>query len=152
MRLLPVRSTPRSSWRNSARQSGISINVVREPADAYWDNVWMKKPWCLSYWNGRPTPDLMFTTAYQTGAAWNDLFWSNAQFDKLLVAARSQLDPAKRATMYEEMQNIVADDGGVVVLMFYNFVNAHDNKVQHRTVASNFDVDGLKATRRWWFA
>ncbi len=137
---------------DSARQSGISINVVREPADAYWDNVWMKKPWCLSFWNGRPTPDLMFTTAYQTGAAWNDSFWSNATFDKLLLAARSELDPAKRGPMYEEMQNIVADDGGVVVLMFYNFVNAHDNKVQHGTVASNFDVDGLKVTRRWWFA
>jgi peptide/nickel transport system substrate-binding protein len=40
---------------------------------------------CLSYWNGRPTPDLMFTTAYQTRAAWNDSFWSNAKFDKLLV-------------------------------------------------------------------
>jgi peptide/nickel transport system substrate-binding protein len=41
----------------------------------------------------------MFTTAYQTRAAWNDSFWSNAKFDKLLVEARSELDPAKRATI-----------------------------------------------------
>jgi peptide/nickel transport system substrate-binding protein len=112
----------------------------------------MKKPWCLSYWSGRPTADLMFTTAYQTGAAWNDSFWSNAAFDKLLIAARSELDPAKRGPMYEEMQNLVADDGGVAVLMFYNYVNAHDGKVAHGDVAANWDVDGLKVTKRWWFA
>ena len=81
---------------NSARQPAISINVVREPADAYWDNVWMKKPWCLSFWSGRPTADFMFTTAYQTGAAWTSILVECA-FDKLLVAARSELDSAKRA-------------------------------------------------------
>ena len=54
--------------------------------------------------------------------------------------------------MYDEMQNIVADDGGVAVLMFYNFVNAHDSKVAHDTVAADWDVDGCKVTKRWWFA
>lgn len=137
---------------DSAKAAGIEINVVREPGDAYWDNVWMKKPWCLSYWSGRPTPDLMFTTAYQTGAAWNDSFWSNKSFDDLLLKARSELDSAKRAAMYAEMQNIVADDGGVVVLMFYNYVNAHDPSVAYGTLASNWDVDGMKVTKRWWFA
>jgi peptide/nickel transport system substrate-binding protein len=53
--------------------------------------------------------------------------------------------------MYDEMQNLVADDGGVAVLMFYNYVNAHDGKVQHGPIAANWDVDGLKVTRRWWF-
>jgi len=112
----------------------------------------MKKPWCLSYWSGRPTPDLMFSTAYQSGAAWNDSFWSNKRFDELLLQARAELDNNKRAAMYEEMQNILAEDGGVVVVMFYNYVNAHSNKVDHGKLASNFDVDGMKITKRWWFA
>ena len=83
------------SWPNSARAAGITINVIREPGDAYWDNVWMKKPWCMSYWSGRPTADLMFTTAYQTGAAWNDSFWSNAQFDKLLLGRPLRTRPGQ---------------------------------------------------------
>ena len=135
-----------------AKAAGIEINVVREPSDAYWDVVWMKKPWCLSYWSGRPTPDLMFTTAYQTGAAWNDSFWSNKTFDELLIKARSELDSNKRGAMYSEMQNIVADDGGAAVLMFYNYVNAHDASVTYGPMASNWDVDGMKVTKRWWFA
>ncbi len=94
----------------------------------------------------------MFTTAYQTGATWNDSFWANKTFDVLLIKARSELDPNKRGAMYSEMQNIVADDGGVAVLMFYNYVNAHDASVTCCPMASNWDADGMKVTKRWWFA
>ena len=139
--------------KESAAKCGININVVREADDAYWDSVWMKKPWCLSYWSGRPVPDLMFTTAYATGAAWNECFWSNAKFDQLLAAARSELDQTKRAAMYAEMQEIVNDDSGTMVLMFYNYVNAHATTVgRPDVIAPNWDVDGLKITQRWWFA
>lgn len=139
--------------KDAAAAAGIDINVVREPDDAYWDNVWMKKPWCLSYWSGRPTPDLMFSTAYAADAAWNDSFWKNDRFNELLVAARSETDQAKRTAMYGEMQDIVADDGGVIVLMFYNYVGAHSKAVAHPDIiAPNWDVDGMKITKRWWFA
>ncbi|MGI9463096.1 MAG: ABC transporter substrate-binding protein, partial [Aestuariivirgaceae bacterium] len=33
-----------------AKAAGIDINVVREADDGYWVNVWMKKPWSMSYW------------------------------------------------------------------------------------------------------
>ena len=94
----------------------------------------------------------MFTTAYVTGAAWNESFWSNQDFDKTLVEARSELDPQKRAEMYAELQDLVAEDGGAIVLMFNNFVNVHSTKLGHpETIAPNYDVDGLKITQRWWF-
>jgi len=83
-----------------ASAAGITINVDRVPNDGYWDNVWMKKPFCASYWGGRPIEDQMFTTAYKTGASWNDSFWSNERFDELLVQARSELDQDKRRDMY----------------------------------------------------
>jgi peptide/nickel transport system substrate-binding protein len=54
--------------------------------------------------------------------------------------------------MYADMQNLLAEDGGAMVLMFNNFVNAHSAKLGHGTVAPNFDVDGGKITQRWWFA
>lgn len=137
----------------SAKSAGIDIAVLREPNDSYWDNVWLKKPWCMSYWSGRPTADLMFTTGYAADAAWNDTSWKNARFNELLVAARSELDRAKRAAMYAEMQELVAEDGGVIVLMFYNYMGAHSDTLAHgNKLAQNWDVDGLKALQRWWFA
>lgn len=136
----------------SAKACNIDINVIREPSDGYWSNVWMKKPWCMSFWSGRPTQDWMFTTAYAAEAAWNDTFWKNPRFNELLVAARSELDEAKRGEMYAEMQNILHDDGGIIVLMFNDFVTAHSKDVAHGDLNSNYDHDGSYMYRRWWMA
>lgn len=139
--------------REHAAACGIDITVVREANDGYWEKVWMKKPWCLSYWNGRPTPDPLFTTAYAADAPWNDTYWRHDRFNDLLVAARAELDQQKRTEMYREMQEILAQEGGTIVLMFYNYVNAHSAAVAHpEVIAPNYDVDGLKITQRWWFA
>jgi len=136
----------------TAKAAGIDINVIREPDDSYWDNVWMKKPWCLSYWGGRPTVDWMFTTAYAGGAAWNDSFWNNEKFNDLLSTARAETDDAKRQAMYAEMQQILHDDGGVIVLMFNNYVSAHSKALAHGDLNSNFDDDGGLIFERWWMA
>jgi peptide/nickel transport system substrate-binding protein len=138
--------------KESAAACGIDINVIREPSDGYWDNVWMKKPWCMSYWGGRPTVDWMMTTAYASEAAWNDTFWKHPRFDELLAAARAETDDAKRAAMYAEMQQVLHDDGGIIVLMFNNFVNARSKKIARGELNSNYDHDGGYMYRRWWFA
>ena len=72
-------------YREQAAKCGIDLNVVREPNDGYWDNVWMKKDFCAGAWTGRPTCDWMFTIGYARDAAWNETFWDNARFNELLV-------------------------------------------------------------------
>ena len=140
-------------YKEHARAAGITIEVVREPNDGYWSNVWMNKPWCMCYWGGRPTEDWMFSTAYAEGADWNDTFWSHETFNKLLVDARAELDEAKRREMYVEMQTIVANEGGVVVPMFANNMDVLSNAVATpEVIASNWGLDGSRCTERWWFA
>ena len=134
-----------------AAACGININVVREPNDGYWDNVWLKKAWCASYWSGRPTCDWMFSTTYAPDAAWNETFWKNERFGELLLAARAETDDAVRGEMYAEMQQIVHDDGGVVVLVFNNYVDAASKELAHGKLAANWEADGLKIAERWWF-
>jgi len=136
--------------RETAAKCGIDVNIVREADDAYWDNVWMKKPWCASYWSGRSTVDWMFTTAYASDAAWNETFWKNPRFDELLIQARAETDDAKRAAMYAELQQLVHDDNGQIVLVFNNFVSANAKTLGHGEVASNWENDGLKIAERWW--
>ncbi len=135
-----------------AKACNININVIREAADGYWSNVWMKKPWCFSYWGGRPTVDWMMTTAYAAEASWNDTFWKHDRFNKLLVEARAEIDEKKRGEMYAEMQQILHDDGGIIVLMFNNYVTAHSKKLAHGELNSDYDHDGGHVFRRWWFA
>ena len=139
-------------YKEHAAQAGIDINVVREPNDGYWSNVWMQKPWSAVYWGGRPTEDWMFSTAYSDGAPWNDSFWVHDQFNQLLVAARAELDHAKRREMYVEMQRIVSDEGGVIIPMFANYVIAMADGLKHDGMAANLELDGNKGMERWWFA
>ena len=139
-------------FQEHAAKAGIEINVIREPNDSYWDAVWMKKPWCMSYWNGRPTADWMFTTAYAADAAWNDTFWKNDRFNELLKAARAETDTAKRAAMYAEMQQILHDDGGILVLVFNNYVTGNAKTLAHDKIGASLEVDSMRLPRRWWFA
>ena len=139
-------------YREHAAVAGIEINVVREPNDGYWSNVWMNKPWGMCYWGGRPTEDWMFSTSYAAGASWNDSFWNHERFNKLLLLARAELDETHRREMYVEMQRIVRDEGGVVVPLFNSYVFATSDAIAHGELAGNWDLDGDKLTERWWFA
>jgi peptide/nickel transport system substrate-binding protein len=139
-------------YQNSASGTGIEIDVNRVPNDGYWSDVWMQHPFCAVYWGGRPTEDAMFTTAYQSGASWNDAYWSNARFDELLLRARAELDEEKRRDMYWEMQAIVNRDGGTVIPMFASYVFASRKGVAHGAFSSHWDMDGERWMERWWFA
>lgn len=139
-------------YKESAAKAGITIDVVRTASDGYWTDVWMKQPWCMCYWAGRVTPDMMFSTAYGANSSWNDTFWKHERFNKLLVEARSELDRKKRHTMYVEMQSIVSDEGGVVIPMFADIVEATTKKLKYTNFAGNLELDGQRLSERWWFA
>ncbi len=140
-------------YQASAKKAGININVVQEPADGYWSNVWLKKPWCACYWSGRATEDWMFATAYETGVPWNDTSWENARFQELMLLGRAELDTDKRRTIYHEMQMLLSTEGGTVVPMFANSVDAASTKLAHGdTIGNVWQMDSGRIMERWWFA
>ncbi len=140
-------------YKEAAQKAGIEINVVREPNDGYWSNVWNVKPFCLAQWGARPTPDMILSLVYASDAAWNESAFKHERFDKLLVEARAELDQAKRAELYREMQIIIRDDCGVVVPFFKSYVYARRSNVQHGDgLTGTWPLDGYKALERWWFA
>ena len=137
----------------SAKRAGINIKLTQEPDDGYWSNVWLKKPWCACYWSGRATEDWMFATAYETGVPWNDTFWENARFQELLKVGRAEIDTDKRRAIYHEMQEICSNDGGTVVPMYANFVDAHTTKLANSgTIGNLWQMDGSRIAERWWFS
>ncbi|WP_372893860.1 ABC transporter substrate-binding protein [Rhodosalinus sp.] len=141
----------------SAAEAGIEIEVVREPADGYWSNVWNKKAWCACYWSGRPTADWMFSSAYVDDTEWNDTDWRDTdaaqKFNRIVDEARAELDQQKRAELYAEAQRLIHDDGGALVPMFANHIMGHSNALAYgEHIAANWELDGGKASQRWWMA
>jgi peptide/nickel transport system substrate-binding protein len=140
-------------FKEQAAKAGIEVAITREPNDGYWTNVWLKKPFCMAYWAGRPTEDWMFSQVYAKGVSWNDTHWDNERFNALLVQARIELDEGKRRDMYREMQLIVRDDGGVIIPIYANYVDARSKRIAHAAqIGSNYELDGWKCIERWWVA
>ncbi len=140
-------------FKESAAKAGINVAVNKASSDGYWSNVWRVKPFCCSYWTGRPTEDWMFTVGYKGDAAWNDAHWKDDRFDELLLMGRKELNDDTRREIYTEMQRIVHDTGGQIIPMFGDWVMAASSKLKFQTpLAGVFEFDGHRAFERWWFA
>lgn len=137
-------------FQQSASAAGIQLEIKREPNDGYWSEVWNKQPFCTSYWGGRPTQDAMFSTAYLSSSDWNDTRFYNDQFDQLLIAARGELDDAKRKAMYRNMSTLVSEEGGLICPMFNNFIDATSDKVAGWEVSKGFDLMNYYAPMKMW--
>ena len=94
---------------------------------------------------------MMFSVAYASGAPWNDAHWDNEKFTKLLIDAKAELDQKKRAQMYADMQEICKDEGGTVIPMFAQIVEALSDKIGHETISGHMEADGQHNAERWWF-
>lgn len=139
-------------YQEAAARAGIEITVKQEADDGYWSDVWLKKPFVESYWNGRPTEDDMFSLVYAKGGPWNDAHWDNERFNALLLEARPLLDEARRREIYREMQQLVRDDGGTIIPMFANYVDATSTRIAHGPLSNHRYLDGWKCIERWWTA
>jgi peptide/nickel transport system substrate-binding protein len=92
----------------------------------------------------------MYSTAYLSTADWNDTKFNNAEFDATLIAARAELDPVKRKEEYSELANTVRDEGGLILPMFNDFVEARREEVGGWIVDPNGDLMNGKALIKCW--
>jgi peptide/nickel transport system substrate-binding protein len=137
-------------FQQSAAAAGIQLEIKREPNDGYWSDVWNKKPFCTSYWAGRPVQDQMLSTAYLSTADWNDTRFKNEKFDQLIIAARGELNQDKRRVMYADANSILQNEGGLISPMFNDFVSGISDKIGGYKETKGFDLMDLLATSRTW--
>ena len=138
-------------YAQTAKPAGIEIEVIREPADSYWTSAWRKKPFFMGYWSGEVTTDIMFTRAWKSNSPSSESQWKNDQFDELLLAARGELDETKRRAMYGEMQQLARDEGGTVIPVFADFIDAASKKVKGFEPNPTRELDGYRIVERAWF-
>ncbi len=137
-------------FQQSAAAAGIPLEVKVEPDDGYWSNVWNVEPFCASYWGGRPVQDQMYSTAYLSTADWNDTKFKNEEFDSILLAARAELDQTKRKEEYSKMAHILRDEGGLILPMFNDFVEAKRDEVAGWQPDPNGELMNGRALVKCW--
>ena len=117
--------------KENAAKIGFNINFIREPADGYWSKVWLNPsfPFIGSNWFPRVTADIRFSSTYISGVDWNEAFWSNERFDKLVKMARGVKDGPERREIYCEAQQILWDEGGSIIPLFTDWLDARSTKL-----------------------
>jgi len=139
-------------FQQSCQAAGIPLEIKREPNDGYWSEVWNVQPFCCSYWGGRPVQDQMYTTAYSSEADWNDTRWKRPEFDAMIIEARAELDEAKRKELYSQMARMLNEEGGVILPMFNDFIDAASNGVLGYDVDPNSPMMNYYAFKHTWKA
>jgi peptide/nickel transport system substrate-binding protein len=134
----------------SATKAGIKVDLKKEPADGFWDNVWLKGAFVSSYWGGRAAATQMLAVAYAAGAPWNETHWNNEKFEKLLADARGETDENKRRPYIWEMQAVLNEQGGAIIPVFRDWLDAHLDKVGGHTPHSGFDMDNDYIMQKAW--
>ena len=133
-----------------AAKIGMSISVEREPPDGYWGNIWLKKPFHMSYWTGRITTDIMLSAGYSSTSPWNEAHWKNPRFDEVLLKARTEMNETQRAALYAEAQSLIRDDGGVMISLFNSFIDASRRNIGGDLTAPNMELAGGRIAERAW--
>ncbi len=77
----------------------------------------------------RPTPDIFFARALETGGDWNSSNYASAEFDALFKDYQSAVDVAGQSTAVAGIQRLLHEDMPASYHTFFNYLSAHSNSV-----------------------
>jgi len=102
------------AYAEMAALAGIKINVKVVPLTVFWDK-WTTWPFSVSGWDARPLATDVLRLGCSSGAAWNEMHWSNKEFDKLLGEAEATINVEKRRQLLCQLQRIMQEDSGMLL-------------------------------------
>ena len=139
-------------FQESLKKAKINLDVKKVSADGYWDNVWLKAPFCAVYWGRRLSADQTFTQVYGSASDWNDSNWRVPEFDKLIGEARAELDEKKRKELYFHAQEMIAEDGGMICFAITDYLDGYAKNVMGAEAHARYDMNDDRIAEKGWFA
>jgi peptide/nickel transport system substrate-binding protein len=102
-----------TAWQAQMKKIGVNVSIQQVPVDVYYadkgtDN-WYQAAFSIVDYGTRAVPNTYFQLALTSTAPWNYSRWKDPQFDSVSQQISATLDPAKRATLYKQAQQILQD-------------------------------------------
>jgi peptide/nickel transport system substrate-binding protein len=133
----PTSSQPRAKiatyMQQQYRELGIDLEVKGLDFNAFTDQVSARRDFDLalgSYGGGSLDPDLGSKAQFITNGQSNVTGYTNTRIDDLFKQGQNELDGAKRKQIYDEIQQIVANDLPSFYIDSYQSPSAPSKKVQ----------------------
>lgn len=97
--------------------AGITVKIQQVPfATLLSDTTSHNFQAALLGWSGRADPDGNMYAWFHTGGGFNDMQYSNPQVDALLADARVQSSQSKRASDYQQAEQLILQDASYVFI------------------------------------
>lgn len=117
-----------------AKPAGITIRVIRVPAQVYWSDYAGRVPFHTGNWGFRPSIDETFKVAYYSSAKGNESNWRSSAMDELIDSACGERNMEKRQALYQQAQGLMMTDGAVIIPYFKPTLMAMRSVVQGITL------------------
>ncbi|TIU44256.1 MAG: hypothetical protein E5W17_00240 [Mesorhizobium sp.] len=134
-----------------ASLGGVTLKLRQVDPSTYWSQIWMKAPVGMDYWAARnyltQAADCMLPSS-----PYNDTFWKNDRWLKIVNEAFAEQDDAKRAELISAAQHIEHDEGGYMIWGFYNRIDGVHSKVQGLSADRSGISFNSYSFRRAWLA
>lgn len=136
-----------TAWKEQAKRAGITIDLVKLPADSYFsNNKYLKVPayqssWTVSFEDWAPQ-------ALFKGANYNETRWNRPKWEAEFRQAQSLIDDAARNAAYKRLQVPVWAHSGYIIWGFQALVNAVSSRIQGARPTPGFNL----RPEEWWIA
>lgn len=127
------------AFKKMAQPAGINVEVIQAPPQVYWSDYAGRVPFHTGNWGLRPSIDETFMVAYHSLAKGNESRWQNPALDALVDEARGEANQKKRQALYHQAQQLVMEDGAVIIPYFLPTI-----------MAKRIDVQGFTAHPSGW--
>src|SRR5437764_350402 len=139
---------------NQAKAAGVTVNVHNDPN--YYGDAYLKLAFSVDFWGTRNYLPQVANGRIPT-APYNECHWppKDSNYISLYQQALAETDAGKRADIIHQMQKLEYEQGGYIIPMFNNLVDAYSTKVagfnQGSKATLNLDSFG-HGFRNIWFA
>jgi peptide/nickel transport system substrate-binding protein len=126
-----------------AKGAGVSIEVKKEPANAYFDTslLYTKLDFAQSFWTFSSIP-IWYEQSLLSDAVWNETHWRQPSFDKLIREAQGAPDESTATELWGRIQQIQYERGGYIVWSNQQLVDGASTQVKGLKPSSFFNLGG----------
>jgi peptide/nickel transport system substrate-binding protein len=118
------------------KQVGIEFEIQNMSWDRFLSEVWNSEDnFYISRWGMRLIPGAFFKLTCTSDAEWNEMKWSNEEFDEAVENALQTADPEKKKQYYGKAERLLRNEGGWIIPFFNDRLGAGGDYV------NDFELD-----------
>jgi peptide/nickel transport system substrate-binding protein len=120
-----------AAFADHAKEAGVTVNVRVLDGGTYWGDEYTKRTFATSFWGTRPYLNQVAAGSLKS-ATYPETHWppEGSNFEELYLQALVETDDEARCEIIRQMQQQEYDEGGNIIAVFNNLIDAYSAQVQ----------------------